>query len=52
MSKQETTKRVISKWKIKNYYGGRLQQVVYLHPIGKNKKGKQIFKSITKHEPI
>jgi len=57
MSKGETTKKVISKWnrtQIVNDRGerDRLQQVVYKTEIGKNKKGKTIFSSKTRHERV
>lgn len=52
---QETTKKqVISKWRKPPPIGNvrPLQEVVYKRPIGKNKKGKVIYKSFTKHEAI
>lgn len=55
MSKAETTKKVISKWN-KGYKDRdgliipKLSQVVHLTESGKNKKGKTIFSSKTKHE--
>lgn len=43
----EPKRQVISRWKGKPFV-----QVVILTPAGKNKKGKQIYHSQTRHEKI
>lgn len=45
MAKGDVKKQIISK-------GKTLQQSVYKTEVGKNKKGKVIFRSETKHERI
>jgi hypothetical protein len=45
MPKGDVKKQVISK-------GKTLQQAVYKTEVGKNKKGKVIYRSLTKHERI
>jgi hypothetical protein len=45
MTKGDVKKQLISK-------GKTLQQVVYKTEVGKNKKGKIIYRSQTKHERI
>ena len=43
-------RKVISKWE-RRYQGmTRLEQVVYKKALGKNKKGKTIYSSTTRHE--
>lgn len=57
MAKTEVKRNVISKW-AKGYKDRdgviipKLAQVVYKQEIGKNRKGKTIYDSITKHERI
>ena len=41
----------ISKW-AKPYKGQMLKMVVIHSPVGKNKKGKTIYHSATKHVPV
>lgn len=49
----DTVKTVISKSKkVDKATGRQMQQVVYLTEAGKNKKGKTIYESRTKHETI
>lgn len=43
----ETKRQTVSKWK-----GKPFAQVIYTTPVGKNKKGKVIYHSQTKHEKI
>lgn len=54
MAKGDVTKKVISKWERApvNAPHTKLQQVVYKTEVGKNKKGKVIFRTQTKHERI
>lgn len=44
-------KKIISKWG-KKKDGKMLQQVVIISENGKNAKGKKIYSSRTKHEPV
>lgn len=54
MAKGDVKKKVISKWAkgAPSGTGEKLQQVVYKTEVGKNKKGKAIVRSQTKHERI
>lgn len=49
---QEVKTTTISKWAKPNPYGVMLKMVVHKWPAGKNKKGKQIYKSQTRHIPV
>lgn len=51
-TEKEQKKTVISKWGKPGPNGEKLQQVVIKTPAGKNKKGKQIYSSKTKHEVV
>lgn len=57
MAKGDVTKKVISKWSktLLDPNGKRIEkaaQVVYRQELGKNKKGKTVYSSQTKHERI
>ena len=54
MAKGDVKKQVISKWAkgTQDVAKGTLQQVVYKTEVGKNRKGKTILRSQTKHERI
>lgn len=53
MAKGDVTKKVISKWAKQPHNESRpLQQVVYKTELGKNKKGKTVYSSQTRHERI
>lgn len=57
MAKGDVSKKVISKWNKTQIdpNGRRIDksaQVVYLQEIGKNKKGRTVYSSMTKHERI
>lgn len=54
MHKGDVKKHVISKWTkgTETVSKGTLQQAVYKTEVGKNKKGKVILRSQTKHERI
>lgn len=52
MANRDLKKKVISKWAKASPDGSKLQQVVYTQVEGKNKKGKEVRSSMTKHERI
>lgn len=54
MANRDVKKKVISKWVKSPSYApdAKLQQVVYTQVEGKNRKGKEVRSSITRHERI
>jgi hypothetical protein len=53
MAKGDVKKQVISKWSKPSGTGAHgLSEVVHKTEVGKNKKGKVIYRSQTKHERI
>lgn len=49
---QDVKKVTISKWAKAGVNGESLKMVVIKTPIGKNKKGKVVYSSQTKHERV